>query len=172
MRTTLFWIAGPWPGRFAITPRPRGGDWLDDDVRAWQQAGLNMVVSLLTPAEVAELGLSQEEACCQAYGMQFCTFPITDLGVPVSRQACVVLMRQLTQALSEGKHIAVHCRQSIGRSGLLASCLLVGAGVDPETAFERASAARGCLVPETPEQREWVRALAPELLQTPPQDRL
>ncbi|MFQ5858481.1 MAG: hypothetical protein ACE5LU_23020 [Anaerolineae bacterium] len=72
-------------------------------------------------------------------------------------------MRQLDDALAEGKHVAVHCRQGIGRSTLIAACLLVLAGVDPETAFQRVSAARGCAVPETSEQREWVIKFAREL---------
>ncbi len=54
MRTDLYWIDGPWNGRLAIAARPRGGDWLDDEVGSWRQAGLDMMVSLLTPDEVAE----------------------------------------------------------------------------------------------------------------------
>jgi hypothetical protein len=35
MTTELFWIPGPWKGKLAIVPRPRGGDWLDDEVGGW-----------------------------------------------------------------------------------------------------------------------------------------
>jgi hypothetical protein len=31
---TLYWIEGPWTGRLAISARPRGWDWLQDDVAA------------------------------------------------------------------------------------------------------------------------------------------
>jgi len=172
MRATLFWIEGPWPGRLAIAPRPRGGDWLEDEVCAWQQSGLDLVVSLLAPEEVAELDLDKEESWCQAYGIQFYAFPIPDMGVPVSRKASVALIRQLDHALTEGKSIVVHCRQGIGRSGLLAACLLIVSGAPPEMAFQRISTARGCPVPETKEQREWVHALASELLVAAPQNRL
>ena len=48
MRTEVYWIKGPWQGGLAILPRPRGGDWLNDKVRAWRQSGLYRVVSLLT----------------------------------------------------------------------------------------------------------------------------
>jgi hypothetical protein len=82
MRAQLYWIEGPWAGRFAIMPRPRGGDWLEDEVQAWQHAGLNRVVSLLTPDEVADLDLGQEAALCQAHGMQFVSFSIPDRRVP------------------------------------------------------------------------------------------
>ena len=57
MRAELYWIEGPWPGRLAIVPRPRGGEWLEDEIRSWKQAGVNVVVSLLTNDEITELGL-------------------------------------------------------------------------------------------------------------------
>ena len=53
MGTKVYWIAGPWQGRLGIVPRPRGADWLDDETRAWRDVGIDMVVSLLEPAEEA-----------------------------------------------------------------------------------------------------------------------
>jgi len=55
-----------------------------------------------------------------------------------------------------GKSVTIHCRQSVGRSALLAATLLVEAGINPDEAFRRIEAARGCPVPDTPEQRAWV----------------
>ena len=158
MKAQVYWIEGPWTGRLAIVPRPRGGDWLEDEVQAWQHAGLDMVVSLLMPDEVADFDLGQEEAWCQAHSIQFVAFPIPDRGVPASRHATLALVHKLGQALTEGKHIAVHCRQGIGRSALLTACVLVAAGEEPETAFEHISAARGYAVPETTEQQAWAKA--------------
>ncbi len=60
MDKEVFWITGPWPGRLAIALRPRGGDWLSDEIRSWRDMGLNVVVSLLTPNEILELELDQE----------------------------------------------------------------------------------------------------------------
>ena len=73
------------------------------------------------------------------------------------------LVQQLEQALAAGERIAVHCRQGIGRSALLVACVLVAAGEEPDTAFQHLSAARGCAVPETVEQQEWVKACAAAL---------
>jgi protein-tyrosine phosphatase len=144
-------------------PRPRGRDWLADEGQAWQQAGLEQVVSFLTPEEVADLDLSQEAAWCQAHAITFLSFPIPDRGVLPSRHAPLTLVHHLEQALAAGQRIAVHCRQGIGRPALLAACVLVAAGEEPDTAFQQLSAARGCAVPETVEQREWVQACAPAL---------
>lgn len=156
MKTNLYWINGSWPGRLAISSRPRGGDWLDDEVRAWRQAGLDMIVSLLTQDEVVALNLEQEAQLCRKHGMQFLTFPIIDRSVPASRHAALDFVRELENTLTAGKSLLIHCRQGIGRSALVAACLLISSGMETESAFQKISAVRGVAVPETPEQRRWV----------------
>jgi hypothetical protein len=64
--------------RLAITPRPRGRDWLEDDIRFLQRAGVDVLVSALTPAEAEELGLLEEGHYCQSNGLEFLYFPIED----------------------------------------------------------------------------------------------
>jgi protein-tyrosine phosphatase len=137
-------------------PRPRGGDWLEDEVRSWRQAGVDVVLSLLTSDEVADLGLGDEAALCQANQIEFVSFPVQDRGVPSSRQAALLLLARLHEDyLTAGKNVAVHCRQGIGRAGLMAALLVVLSGIDPGAAIARISAARGCPVPETAEQQRW-----------------
>src|SRR5215472_3508891 len=58
MKPDLFWIPGPWRGRLAVATRPRGGDWLEDELRSWREAGVDLSVSLLEPDEAAQLDLS------------------------------------------------------------------------------------------------------------------
>jgi protein-tyrosine phosphatase len=156
MRTDLYWIEGTWPGRLAIMPRPRGGDWLEDEVLSWQRSAIGVVLSLLTHDEIAELNLTGEEESCRRVGIQFLSFPIDDREVPASKSTVASLMTTLAENLRSGKNVAIHCRQGIGRAALMAACLLVALGVDPEAAIQRVSAARGCPVPETPEQRQWI----------------
>ena len=157
---TNYLIEGPWPGRLAIVPRPRGGDWLENEVRAWKKMGFDVVVSLLTTDELDELGLADEADLSRAQGLQFCEFPIPDLGIPKSSAAARELVDNLRSDLDGGKQIAIHCRQGIGRSGLIAAAVLVLSGVEPEFAIRQVSAARGLSVPETAEQREWVLEVA------------
>ena len=157
---TNYLIEGPWPGRLAIVPRPRGGDWLENEVRAWKKMGFDVVVSLLTTDELDELGLADEADLSRAQGLQFCEFPIPDLGIPKSSAAARELVDNLRSDLDVGKQIAIHCRQGIGRSGLIAAGVLIVSGVEPELSIRQVSAARGLSVPETAEQREWVLELA------------
>jgi protein-tyrosine phosphatase len=166
MKVNPYWIRGPWTGRLAILPRPRGGDWLEDEIRSWQRAGIQAVVSLLTPDEAAELSLESEAVLCKAHGITFLSFPIPDRSVPTSREATVELVRSIEKLLTEGKHVGLHCRQGLGRSAVISACQLMASGISTGEAFQRVGAARGCDVPETSEQREWVESLASELLAT------
>lgn len=162
MNPDLFWIAGPWRGRLAISTRPRGGDWLEDDVRGWRRAGIDVVVSLLESDEASQLRLLDESKAADANGISFISFPIPDRGVPASVSASLSLMATVSSALGEGRNVAVHCRQGIGRSGLIAAGILVNAGVHPEQAIKIVSDARGLATPETTEQRLWVQRLLSE----------
>jgi protein-tyrosine phosphatase len=160
MRTKVFWVDGPWRGRLGILPRPRGGDWLRDETAAWREAGVDVVVSLLEPEEAAQLVLEDEAVAAAASGIAFRPFPIPDRGVPASKDAVAELAREVVDALKEGRAVAVHCRQGIGRSGLIAGGVLVAGGLDPTKALETISQARGLEVPETEEQRQWLSDFA------------
>ena len=139
-----------------MASRPRGGDWLEDELAGWRREGIDTVLSLLTSEEENELELSNEVRHAKARGMQFVSFPIPDREVPDSETDVVVALEKLDADLSSGKNVAVHCRQGIGRTGLMTACLLVMKGLNPETAVKRLSAARGTSVPETAAQRRWI----------------
>jgi protein-tyrosine phosphatase len=163
MLTDLFWVEGPWLGRMAISPRPRGGEWLDDEMKGWRRASIDLVVSLLEPGEAEDLGLDEERKYCEANGMEFHSLPIVDRSVPGSGAEAERLLAELEEALNRGKNVAIHYRQGIGRAGLIASTLLVDAGANPSEAIERVSAARHAQVPETAEQRAWIESFAAAL---------
>lgn len=159
MKADLFWIPGPWRGRLAIAARPRGGDWLDDEVGAWRRAGIDLVVSLLEHEEAAQLDLADERQAAERQGISFASFPIPDRGVPASVPEAVSVVGLIATQLDRGKNVAVHCRQGIGRSGLVAAGVLMTLGISADKALETISSARGTLVPETPEQRRWIERL-------------
>lgn len=159
MKPEMYWI----DEQLAILMRPRGGDWLTDEIRAWKHEGLSVIVSLLAANEVAELGLINEAKACQAAGLTFLSFPIADFGVPEHLLDTIRLAESLAALRAEGKKIGIHCRQGLGRSPLIAACVLVREGLAPETVWEGISAVRGTAVPETEEQREWLIRFAEEL---------
>jgi protein-tyrosine phosphatase len=149
--------------RLAIIPRPRGHDWLLDDITDIRRAGVDVVVSTLTPAETEELGLLEEAVCCTNNGVQFLSFPIEDRSVPMSLSELGVLLSSLEESLSKGKAVAVHCRAGVGRSAMLVALVLVQHGFSADSAFRAIEESRGCSVPDTPEQRQWVEDFASHL---------
>jgi Dual specificity phosphatase, catalytic domain len=136
--------------RLAIIPRPRGQDWLADDISLLQRVGIDVVVSALTAAENEELGLVEESRCCQSRAIEFLSFPIEDRSVPNSAAEFTELVNSVTDFLRKGKAVAVHCRAGIGRSSM------INIGVSTEFAFRSIEESRGCPVPDTDEQRRLV----------------
>jgi len=156
MGRELHWVDGPWPGKLALAARPRGGDWLQEEIASWHGAGIDTVLSLLTPEEEQSLDLTNEASVVKARGMNFMQLPIPDREVPGSETEVSAALEKLNAKLSSGRNVIVHCRQGVGRSGLVAVCLLVTNGLDVKTAVKSISAARGVPVPETKEQRQWI----------------
>ncbi len=160
MSTKLHWVEGPWPGKLALAARPRGGDWLADEVAAWRKTGIDVVVSLLTTEEERDLDLVCEAGLAKAHGMKFMSFPIPDREVPNSQTEMAAVLERIDAELAAGKNVVVHCRQGIGRTGLVGACLFITKGMSPEKAMQSLSAARGSPIPETDEQRHWIEHYA------------
>lgn len=161
MAPDLFWIPTDTPGRLAIAARPRGGDWLSDEVAGWRRVGVDAVVSMLTLAEEAELGLTEEGAACEAAGIEFAALPVPDRDTPSGDDGFGEVVADAAEAVRGGATVAVHCRQGIGRSAVFAVAVLKALGADTDDAVRAVSAARGRPVPETPEQLAWLRRFAP-----------
>lgn len=155
----LFQVPQPTPGSLATMARPRGGDWLDEEVRGLAAYGIDDVVSLLTSAEEAELDLTGERRAVLAAGLRFHRLRTPDRGVPE-----VAAFRQVTdlllQRLQDGASVVVHCRFGIGRASTVAAGVLMLAGVKPSDAWLRIEKARGIPVPDNEMQRRFVDGLA------------
>lgn len=156
MKAIIYSIKEAAPNRIAIVARPRGGDWLCDELRALSREGIDVLVSMLTEAETDELGLHRESEECGAAAIKFVNLPILDRSVPLDRDGFLRSVEQLAEMVRAGRFLGVHCRASIGRSSVLAVSVLVRLGWDANKAFYAVESARGCSIPDTPEQREWV----------------
>ena len=163
MFTELYWIDGPWPGRLAISARPRGGDWLEEEIRAWRAAGVDTVVSLLMPVEMDDLGLQREAEVCRKNGVEFLSFPIVDRSIPTLDSNAVDLFEQIEAGAfswEESKRTLPPGNWTLGAG----SGQLIGGERDIPSGCHRAiGKARRATVPETPEQRAWIDAFAATL---------
>jgi len=143
MKPQLFEIPGRWKGKLYIVARPRGGDWLDDELASLHGAGVDVLVSLLEPQEAGQLGLGLEEEAAVRAGLEFFSLPVKDRGVPYSRSEFAAAVSRLEADLESGRAVAI----------------LVESGVCVEEAVELVSKVRGVAVPETAEQLEWLRGI-------------
>jgi protein-tyrosine phosphatase len=154
--TTIHWVKDIEPYRLGLMARPRGGDWLQDEVAAWRDASMGIVVSLLESHEVRGLELEAEQSLCSSYGIDFRRFPIPDRGAPGSMKQAAVLVADLHANLVQGKAVAVHCRAGIGRTGLVAGALLHKLFVPREHIFRMLGRSRGVDMPDTAAQVDWL----------------
>ncbi len=154
----VYWIKGLGDIRLALMARPRSGDWLEDEISGWARAEVGTVVSLLEAHEVRELGLSPEARLCDERKIEFLSFPIPDRGIPHSKRDATELVDGLVARLKNGTAVAIHCRAGIGRTGLIAGCILSRLGIPFADIFATLSGARGVPMPDTQGQTDWVQA--------------
>jgi len=167
MDLKIFSVACERDTKIAVMARPSGGGLLREDIRSIRDQGFSVVVSLLTDAEERELKLGEEARICKEMELIFERLSVPDLRVPALADGSVEFLAKLRKLHAAGKSIVVHCRAGIGRSPMIAACLMLSAKCNVHSAFRQLSSARGFTVPETPEQREW--ALAYEKLLLAPQ---
>lgn len=157
----IYWIEDDRHWRLAIASRPRPDDWLRNDLASLRAGGVDVLVSLITPEEADELGLSQESELAEQYGMTFLSYPIPDRHTPPDPAGFRRFVSDLADMVRAGKNVAAHCRGCIGRSTVLIASVMITLGAQPEEALALIERSRGCMVPDTPEQREWILSFQP-----------
>jgi hypothetical protein len=99
MQVKIYWINGIESGRLGIMPRPRGGDWLEDEIRSLKSSGVDTVVSLLESDEITELDIAEEESLCEANAISYLSFPLRDRNVPPLKRDTLEFAQMLTNLL-------------------------------------------------------------------------
>jgi hypothetical protein len=155
----LFWVEGIPAVRIAVAERPRGGDWLDDEMHAFRREGLDILVSALQPREERETWLEREAEAAAAAGIEFVPLPIGNLLAP-AREAALPVLHRLAAEVANGRSLAAHCHASQGRGPTIIASLLALLGHHPDDTWPRIRLARGLVVPDTDAQRRWVAELA------------
>ena len=145
--------------------RPRGNDWLEDEIKWMKIKGVDILVSLLEFSESNKLGLKNEEIICKTQGIEFINFPIRDVQTPNNENDFCELANQLTHKIKGGKSVVIHCRMGIGRASILAAGILLKFGFTATNVFDIISKYRKLKVPDTDEQRKWLISMESKLIQ-------
>lgn len=160
MPARIYWIETfANAARLGIMARPRGNEWLDDEIASMRKQSVNHVVSLLESTEIEELGLRQEKQVCAKHGIDFSNLPIPDREVLEDKSKINQLISLLCSEIRNGLSIVIHCRMGIGRSSIIAGAILleINDQLNANQIFDKISIARGLKVPDTEEQISWLK---------------
>ena len=159
----IYWIDKFKKGTLGMMARPRGNDWLEDEIRNLHFQGIDTVISLLEKYEETALEIEKEKDFCTKYNIEFISFPIRDRNVPKNTGGFVALVSTINTLLSEDKKVVIHCRMGIGRTSVVAAGVLIKNDFDATNVFDLLSTVRTLQVPDTDEQIQWVKKIAPNL---------
>ncbi len=138
-----------------IVTRPSSEN-LKNDLEYLKGQGIEFVVSLLTKEETIELGLGDEAEICRNIGIEYINHAILDRGIPSHNQLAIKLVSDIHIAWRTGKTVGIHCRAGIGRSGMIATAVLLRDGMQLSDAVSQVSKGRGLKTPDTEEQVLWI----------------
>ena len=104
-------------------------------------------------------------------GVVYLRKPLTDHGVPRDGAEMADILGELAGLLDAGRRVYLHCRAGIGRTGTVVACHLIESGMPAEVALGRLNELWQTSdgsdtwpeVPETDEQRAFVRAYVPSV---------
>lgn len=140
----------------------------------WVDANL-AIGAAFGPAHLAELRDAaiqrivdlRSEACddcafLSSHGIEFLHLPTPDQA-PVAPIALDMGVAWICDALERGERVLVHCQYGVGRSAMLAGCVMVARGLDLPSALRRLKQARCQISPSQVQLRaimSWVEKRA------------
>jgi len=142
-------------------PRTLNFDWIDERLAVGGSFPMESAETLARQERIGAIVDLRVEACddeaaLRVHGLEFLHLPTQD--------ACAIAPRMIDDGvewvgarLDAGTRVLIHCENGIGRSALLALCILVAGGIGPLDAMNRLKTARPVVSP-APEQLEAFRA--------------
>lgn len=131
------------------------------DIQAW---GADAVLTLMEPEELARHGVAELGERVQALGLRWFHLPIEDDHAPEAafEQAWARQQAAILALLRQGGKLALHCKGGSGRTGLVATRLLLALGWELKPAMATVKALRPNAL-SLPVHQQWIADQAARL---------
>jgi protein-tyrosine phosphatase len=124
-----------------------------------RHAGVRLLILLVEDGELQRWGDPRIAEFAKAVGLGLARYPIPDGAAPRSNAEMNEILARLDQARAGGD-VVVACMGGVGRSGTVAACALVRAGLSAEQAIARVRTLRHPTAVESDAQESFVRDYA------------
>jgi predicted protein tyrosine phosphatase len=138
-------------------------DWITDDLAVGGCFPIERAAHLAAEHGIGAVVDLRQEACddeaeLAAAGLAFLHLPTPDLD-PVSVAMLDSGVAFARDRIAAGDKLLIHCQHGVGRSALLALCLMVDQGWEPLDALSQAKDRRAAISPSPSQYQGWVRWL-------------
>ena len=119
------------PGKNVVREGVRWARSLDEDLAHLISAhGVNVLVCLLSDAELRAIGVGRDYAACvRKAGLQLIQLPIIEMFAPENISDAMRVVEDIFERIQLGSKCVLHCRGGVGRAGMLGGCLLLRMGI-------------------------------------------
>jgi len=119
-------------------------DRIENDLQCISNWGASVVVNLLEMQEIIMLGTAALPARILSRRMTFLHLPMANNLLPDAsfEENWRNKRSRLLESLRDGERILIHCKEGVGRSGIVAARLLIESGVDADSAITAVRKAR------------------------------
>jgi protein-tyrosine phosphatase len=153
------------PGKHGVSTRYPGRVYrreLSADLAALVAAGVRRLILLVEDSELRRWGDVAIIDRAMAVGVEILRHPMPDGGVPAGQAEMDTIIEETREGRARG-NVAIACMGGVGRTGMVAACVLVADGISPDLAVARVRAVRHPEAVETAEQLAFVTGYADHL---------
>jgi protein-tyrosine phosphatase len=155
------------PGKHGASTRYPGRVYRRDlarDLADLTEDGVGRMILLVEDGELERWGDPHIVERAAERGLEILRHPMPDGGVPASLVEMDTILAELRIALDRCS-VAVACMGGVGRTGMVAACVLVADGMPAEAAIAQVRSVRHPEAVETERQRSFVHAYATHVAQ-------